>query len=59
MNACGGQSLIFLHDDIKELSEEEIVSLVKKSEFIGENPSTTITLNSDGYTLVNFNFWVD
>jgi hypothetical protein len=59
MEACGGESIIFYHEDIKELSKKEIIALVRTSEIINKDSDTTITLNSDGYTLVNLNFWVD
>lgn len=59
MNACGAESIIFFHEDIKELSREEINALVRTSMVINKDSRTTITLNSHGYTFVNFNFWVD
>jgi hypothetical protein len=59
MEASGGESIIFYHEDIKELSKKEIIALVRTSEVINKDSGTTITLNSEGYTFVNFNFWVD
>ena len=59
MEACGGESIIFYHEDIKELSKKEIIALVRTSEIINKDSGTTITLNSEGYTFVNFNFWVN
>ena len=59
MEACGAESIIFYHDDIKELSRKEINALVRTSEVINKDSDTTITLNSNGYTFVNFNFWVN
>ena len=49
-------SIIFETDDIKDLSEAEIISLVKEAGYVEPGSEFTFRQDLHGYTFVNFNF---
>lgn len=53
-----GQSLVFLTEDIQELSEEEIRSC-QALPLIENDSGITVTQSDSPFTFVNFNFEVD
>ncbi len=55
-NGITAESLIFLSDDMAELSDAEIESLVRQSPFFHEESKMTIERSESGYIFTNFNF---
>ena len=51
-----GNSLIFKTSEIKHLEDEEIIEMVKSSDYCNNNSQTTITKADSDLTFVNFNF---
>lgn len=49
-------SIIFYTNDVAHLSKEEIMDLVKNSNFIEPESDITFSVTEEGYTFVNFNF---
>ena len=54
-----GSSIIFKTKDVAHLTEEEIVELVKSSEYCKDDSDTTFKQTDSGETFVNFNFELD
>ena len=54
------ESIIFMDDDVKGLSEDEIKEIVKASSLLKDKESRmTFSQSGSGYTFVNFNFEMD
>lgn len=49
-------SFIFTNDDVKGLTEEDIIKLAKSSPFLKYDTKITFSKLDSGYTFVNFNF---
>ncbi len=51
-----GESLIFLTEDVKDLTEDQIKEMVKESPLVKKKDSITYSQGDSGYTFLNFNF---
>jgi hypothetical protein len=49
------ESIIFLNDDVEDLSDQEIETLVRKSPIVKEGSAMTLNRSTD-FTFVIFNF---
>lgn len=54
-----GESLIFQSSDISDLSEEELIGLLRKNELMEEITPYTTKLTENGLLFVSFNFFYD
>lgn len=50
------ESIIFLDDEVSNLSETELENLVRESPLVNVNSKLTISRCRSGFTFVNFNF---
>jgi len=50
------ESLIFVNDDVPDLTDEELEQEVRKSPLVKKESAVTIKRLDAGYTFVNFNF---
>lgn len=52
-----GESLIFLIEDVKDLSKEDLIELVNSSPIVENKEQTTYSVDkSNTYVFLNFNF---
>jgi hypothetical protein len=56
--AITAESIIFLDEDVADLEDEELESMVKESSFF-KGGQTTIKRSESGFTFVNLNFESD
>ena len=49
-----GASVIFANEDIAGVDEDEIMQMVKTSDFVNEDSSITADRSDSGYTFFNF-----
>lgn len=52
------ESLIFVHEDIKSLNEDELKMMITSSGIFDIGSSVLVKSSESGYTFVNFNFEV-
>lgn len=50
------ESVIFADEDVKNINDAEIISIVKESPLLSEGSKITISNTGCGFTFVNFNF---
>jgi len=55
-DGISAESIIFANEDVAELKDNEIESIVKKSPLLKKGSSMTLTRSESGFTFVNFNF---
>jgi hypothetical protein len=53
------ESFIFLSPDIADLTDEEVITLVKSSPMIKADSDLTMNRHEESYTFINFNFKAD
>ena len=53
------ESVIFLDEDVDNISDKEIKEMVKDSPLINVGSSITLKRSESGFTFVNFNFEVE
>lgn len=50
------ESMIFHNDDVKDLSDEDLIAEVKESPLVKPEKGFTVSRNNPDFTFVNFNF---
>lgn len=55
----GGESLVFVSEEVKGLGDQELKELVRGSGLVEDGSDITIRRSEPGFTFVNFNFECD
>ena len=50
------QSIVFVEEDIKTMTDDELKEYVKESDIIKDKNKITMSRDKDGFTFINFNF---
>ena len=55
-DGINAESIIFLSEDVSDLSDEQLKALVKSSPLVNQESKLTVNDRSGKYSFVNFNF---
>jgi len=51
-----GQSIIFVSEDVKDISDDELVQYISQSDIVKDKDNLTVSRSKSGFTFVNFDF---